>query len=179
MASVIRQIAAGLALWLCAQSACAQNFNEYQLKAVFLLRFTQFVEWPPANAPGSAFNICVLGTDPFDSYLEDTVRNETVRERAIAVRRLETGTEPGDCQILYVSDSERPRIKQIAGELRGRGVLTVGDSDSFAQQGGIIEFVTADRRIRLKINVAAARAANLQISSKLLRPATIVGGDAP
>ena len=44
----------------------------------------------------------------------------------------------------------------------------------FASRGGIIRFVTDHNRIRLRINLDAARAARLTLSSKLLRPAQIV-----
>jgi hypothetical protein len=38
----------------------------------------------------------------------------------------------------------------------------------------MIRFVTDRNRIRLRINLEAAKAANLTLSSKLLRPAQIV-----
>ena len=175
----VRKFLTGVLLGLVAcTSALPQSFNEYQLKAVFLFRFTQFVEWPAPGPSDSPFTICVLGQDPFERYLEETVRNESVNSRSIVVARLQSVKDLPGCQILFVSDSERARVKQIADELRGRGVLTVGDSENFAEQGGIIQFVTAENRIRLKINVEAARVANLQISSKLLRPAIIVPGGA-
>src|SRR2546430_3260611 len=47
----------------------AAPVSEYQLKAVFLFNFAQFVEWPPAALPGDSapFVIGVLGKDPFRS----------------------------------------------------------------------------------------------------------------
>jgi hypothetical protein len=39
----------------------------------------------------------------------------------------------------------------------------------------MIQFVSDQNRIRLRINLAAAQAANVTISSKLLRVAEIVG----
>jgi len=171
--------AALLAICAIAGSSLAQNtqqtFNEYQLKAVFLFRFAQFVEWPVGD-PTAPFVICVLGDDPFDTYLDDTVRDESVQSRKVSVVRYRKVEDVERCQILFVSDSERARVRQIATLLKGRGTLTVGDSTSFAEQGGMIEFMTEEKRIRLKINVDAARASELQISSKLLRPATIVTG---
>jgi hypothetical protein len=53
--------------------------------------------------------------------------------------------------------------------LKGRSILTVGDTEGFAEDGGIIRFVTEKNRIRFRINVDAAEAAHLVISSKLLR----------
>ncbi len=50
----------------------------------------------------------------------------------------------------------------------GRGLLTVGEGDSFVREGGMIGFVIDNRRVRFDINQAAAEAAGLKISSKLL-----------
>jgi hypothetical protein len=49
----------------------------------------------------------------------------------------------------------------------------VSDADGFAERGGMIRFVTDRNHIRLQINVDAAQAANLTISSKLLRVADL------
>jgi hypothetical protein len=65
-------------------------------------------------------------------------------------------------------------VQRVLDSLQGRSVLTVSDGERFASQGGMIGFVTEQNRIRLRINLEAARAANLTISSKLLRPARIV-----
>jgi hypothetical protein len=173
--SSLRRLTAVLVAICCGVTPTfSQSFNEYQLKAVFLFRFTQFVEWPTKTAPDTSFSICVLGNDPFEGYLEETVRDESVQNRKVTIAHYSKLEDVGRCEILFVSESERQRFKQITAQLKGRGILTVGDSSNFAQQGGMIEFTTEEKRIRLKINVDAARAADLQISSKLLRPATIV-----
>ena len=63
--------------------------REYQIKAAFLFNFAQFVEWPPATLanPRASVVVGVLGEDPFDSHLEDTVRGETVGGRPLVVVR--------------------------------------------------------------------------------------------
>ena len=59
--------------------------SEYQIKAVFLFNFAQFVDWPPGAFPDSTapLVIGVLGDDPFGPYLDETVRGETVRGRPL------------------------------------------------------------------------------------------------
>ena len=54
-------------------------------------------------------------------------------------------------------------------------MLTVTDSAGAESRDAIIVLVTENNRVRMRINVAAARANNLVISSKLLRPAEVVG----
>jgi YfiR/HmsC-like len=149
---------------------------EYQVKAVFLFNFAQFVEWPPqsfddATAP---FVIGVLGTDPFGSALEGAVRGETLNGRGFVIERYRSVTEIRRCQILFISRSEGAHMEEISAALAGHSILTVSDVEDAAQRGVMIRFVAEGNRIRLRINVDAARAAGLSISSKLLRPAELV-----
>jgi len=156
-----------------AQQGFAQAFNEYQVKAIFLFNFAQFVDWrpTPTEAP---FVIGVLGDDPFKEFLDNTVRGEKLDARPFVVKHYRVARDAVDCQILFVSGSEARQLPAILEALKDRAVLTVSDVDDFAYRGGMVQFVTENKRIKLKINVDAARAANLTISSKLLRPATIV-----
>jgi hypothetical protein len=149
---------------------------EYQVKAVFLYNFAQFVEWPASAFPDSAapLVICVLGEDPFGPYLDETVRGETVQAHPLAVQRHRRVKDIKGCHILFVSRQELERLPEILDTLKGRATLTVGDAEGFAKRGGMIRFMTEQNRIRLRVNLAAARAAHLTLSSKLLRPAQIV-----
>lgn len=159
--------------------AAAQITPEYQIKAVFLFNFAQFVDWP-ANAFPAAETplvIGVIGEDPFGPYLDDAVRGETVNHHPLVVKRYRRVEEIGNCHVLYVSASVEERVEQILAKLKGRSVLTVGDSESLAENALMIRFVTVDNKIRLRINLDAAKAAALTISSKLLRPAEIVANE--
>lgn len=150
--------------------------HAYQVKAVYLYNFAQFVEWPPSvfDGPEAPIVFGVLGSDPFGSFLDDVVRDERVNGRRLVVRRFHSVAEIDTCHILYVGHSDPTTIGRALDALRGRGVLTVGDAELFNQRGGMIRFVTENNRVRLRINVQAARAAGLVISAKLLRPAEIV-----
>jgi hypothetical protein len=78
------------------------------------------------------------------------------------------------CHVLFISRSEAERLEKILASLKGRNILTVSDIDDFAVHGGMIRFLIENNKIRLRVNLEAARSANLVISSKLLRPAEIV-----
>ncbi len=149
---------------------------EYQVKAVFLFNFAQFVEWPPRVFPDrqSPIVIGILGEDPFGAYLDDLVRGEKIRDRPIVIRRFARLDDVADCQILFISRSEAAQLDKIFARLKGKSIFTVGDVDNFAVQGGMVRLVTENNKIQLKINLQAALDAGLTISSKLLRPATLV-----
>jgi hypothetical protein len=158
-------------------AARANAPDEYQVEAVFLLHFTQFVEWPAQEFadPHAPFVIGVLGRDPFGSALDEVVRGETVNGRPLIVKRFAAAADLSPCQILFIDRSAVKEADQVIGTLSHSGTLTVSNVDVPAPADVIIKFLNEDRRIRLRINVDYARSAGLTISSKLLRPAQLVG----
>jgi hypothetical protein len=157
-------------------SAQTASSREYQIKAVFLFNFAQFVEWPPAafRDSNSPLVIGVLGDNPFGTYLDETVRDEKVGNRPLEVQRYQRVDEIKTCHVLFIGPSEANRLEQILASLKDRSILIVGDSNDFVQRGGMIQLASSQSRIRLRINEGAARTANLTISSKLLRSAELV-----
>jgi hypothetical protein len=151
--------------------------SEFQLKAAFLFHFPAFVEWPTAALPRdqAPFVIGVLGKDPFGPVLDDMVRGEKVNQHPLTVERYRSAAEIRDCQILFIPAAESGHLDAaVIAALKGHSVLTVTDAET-APRGVIIALIKRDNRIRLRIDVAAARDSNITISSKLLRPAEIVG----
>ena len=145
--------------------------------AVFLYNFGQFVEWPSGayDTPQAPFLICIVGDDPFGKTLDDVVRGETVGPRSLVVRRYKSPGEIDGCNILFVGRGEAERLPDALAAVRGRSVLTVTDIDGAEKQGAIIVLFNENNRIRMRINLAEAKASHLLISSKLLRPAEVIG----
>jgi hypothetical protein len=150
---------------------------EYRVKAAFLLNFTRFVEWPANALAGSGtLTICVLGSDPFGSILDETVRGKSVNSRALAVRRIDQLAGNADCRVLFVSSMEPERLRQAIVAAREQAVLTVSDAPEFADAGGMIQFLIVNDRVRFIVNRRSTDQAHLTLSSKLLSVAqTVVG----
>jgi hypothetical protein len=151
--------------------------REYQVKAIFLYNFAQFVTWPAAAFSDAHMPIIIgiLGDDPFGPFLEDAVRGEVIDGRSLTIKRFKGVEEGLESHMLFVSKSERGHVGQILATVQGKSILTVGETEAFARQGGIINFFMVDNKVRYEINVAAAKRANVDISSKLLKLAKIVG----
>ena len=149
--------------------------DEYQVKAAFLYNFAKFVDWPVGSPgrPGS-IAICVFGQNSFGRVLEDTVSGKTVDGKTFMVRRVSDGKAAALCQILFVSSSERMRLGTILGDLRTSHVLTVGETESFIDEGGIVNLKLDGGKIQIQININAADQAGVRISSKLLGLAQII-----
>ena len=165
-------------LLVCATRLGAQGAraSEAQVKAVFLFNFAQFVDWPPEAVPDSQapLVIGILGDDPFGDFLDATVRGEHRGARPFAVRRFQRVEDITRCDILFIGRPLADRPEEILARLKNRPILTVSDLDGFAKRGGMIRLLTDKGRIRLEVNLEAAQAAHLTISSKLLRVAEVV-----
>lgn len=150
--------------------------REYEIKAAFLFHFGQFVRWGPTEFSDTEapFVIGVLGHDPFGPTLDTIVGGATIHDRPVVVYRYATAEEIERCQILFVSSSEEPRLADILARLAGRGTLTVGDAERFAERSGMIGFLRVGNRLQLEINLDAVTAEGLEVSSKLLQLARIV-----
>jgi hypothetical protein len=165
-----------LFLWVPLPLLQAQPSREYQIKAVFIFNFAQFTEWPPKAFTGTndPVVIGVLGSNPFDDFLESTVQNETVHGRRLVVQHYKRLEEIQTCHILYIGQSEARRLQHIVRNLKGKPVLTVSDIPDAAQEGAAIGFVTERNRIKLHVNLESIKVASLTVSSKLLRLGQIV-----
>jgi hypothetical protein len=144
--------------------------EEYQVKGAFLLNFTKFVDWPARvfQDSGDPIAICVLGENPFGPLLDRAARETVVANRTVSVRQVADGQQASQCQIVFMGASERKRARAWLEALRGRSVLTVGESDGFLAAGGVVNFKLEGERVRIEINAAAADRVGLHISAKLL-----------
>jgi YfiR/HmsC-like len=153
------------------QPARAQELPEYRLKAAFLYNFVQFTEWP-ADTP-QVLTLCVVGTDPFDKDL-DALAGRPVGSRSLAIKRRAAGSDLVGCQVVFFAPSCAADLPRLLSPLKGRPVLTVADSPGAVRQGVALNMAVVGERISFEANLLAARAAGLNLSSRLLRLATEV-----
>jgi len=162
-----------------AQTGDAPDSSEYLIKAGFIYNFAKFVEWPSTSFPqqDSPIVIGILGTDPFGSVLDRIVADKKIGSRGFVVRRYKWSKDLKDlreCQILFVSSSEKVHTDEVLEFVKWLPVLTIGETPGFAERGGVIRFTVEDNRVRFEVSVDAAHNANLNISSRLLTLAKII-----
>ncbi len=149
---------------------------EYRVKAAFLFNFTKFVEWPAAanGRMGQPFTIGLLGEDPFGSELEG-IAGKAVGDRILKVQRYPGWDDrAARCDILFIAGSLEKDLTEILRRLDRAPVLTVGDTDTYAGRGVMINFFMEDNKVRFKINLKQAQQAGFKISSRLLKLAVIL-----
>ena len=159
-----------LILFLGEHTFAQSNAEEYQVKAIFLYNFTQFIDWPEKafKNPEEPFIIGIIGEDPFGNYLDETVRGEFIGTHPIMIKRCNDVRSALTCHMLYINTTDREWLRTILNSVSEKNILTVSDDPSFNKLGGIIRFYTEDNKIRLQINLPRSKEAQLSISSKLL-----------
>jgi hypothetical protein len=169
-------VALSLRAWLAAallalpSFASAQVDREVQVKAAFVYKFGDFVEWPAGALGGAddAFVIGVIGADAMAAELERVVAGRTVQERKVVVRRMRRGEALGRLHVLFIGESESARLTDVASAAQSQPVLVVTESDNATARGSMINFVSVDGRVRFDVALPSAERRRLKISARLL-----------
>ena len=138
----------------------------------------KFVEWPPEAFRDrlSPVDLYILGTDPFGEVL-GSISDKVIKGRRLRIKRVNRVDQISGGHILFISASEKENLRHTLRVVRNSAILTVSEMDGFAQQGGIINFITVENRIQFEINPDAAQQSHLKIGSQLLRLAKIVAAE--
>jgi hypothetical protein len=138
------------------------------LKAAFLFNFVKFTTWPPDVLPDAApLVMCVVNDPAIGSSLTNAVRGRAVLGHEIRVLQTDTPAGLRACHLLYVSGTRADALKAVAA-VRQLPVFTVSDVQTFTTDGGVAQLHVQQGQLRFAIAADTARAARLQISSKLL-----------
>jgi hypothetical protein len=172
---------AALTVLLCLLAAAesradGQPVDAGEMKAVFVVNFLRFVEWPSANvAPAPApLVVAVLGDREFIENLREYAATQSISGHSIEVKAVERPEDARGAHALFIGSSESANVPSIVKMAETSALLTVGDTDGFARAGVILNLYTVDTRVRIEANPAAATRTGLRLSAHLLRIARIV-----
>lgn len=143
--------------------------SEEAVKSAFVAKFARYVTWPPSARPGAgeAYQLCVIGQDPYGSTLDRAAASETIDGRGTSIRRLSSANGAGSCHLAFVHGSSDGETRRLLEAMDRRAVLTITDARAGPARG-MIHFIVRDGRVRFYIDEAEAASRGLSISSRLL-----------
>lgn len=150
-----------------------ENTEEYSLKAAFIYKFTNYIEWDK-YLHGDQFIIGIIGNSPINSMLTEIAKTKTIKGKKIVVREYHTPDEIGSCDILFVSQKAEHPISEILSKVSSKGTLTISEKPGYAAAGTGINFVQAGNKVKFEANPKAIYSSGLTASSQLLKLAIIV-----
>lgn len=160
----------GLTVVLTLGRISAQEPTEHQVKAAMLYNFARFTEWPASAfpKPASPLIFCLIQDGLIRSALEKTIGSKKIQDREIQIRLLSKPSRLEECHLLFVGAGDEGDFLSWKGALRSLPILTVGETDKFLREGGLIRFYLADNKVRFEISKEASQQSGVQLSSKLL-----------
>lgn len=147
--------------------------TEYEVKAAFIHNIAKFVEWPAVPSSVRSAKLCVLGQNPFGEAL-GVLQGKPVGRLNWEIVLLDRSASLKECRVLFITASERGNLGRILESIATHPVLTMGDSEGYAEHGVMVNFYMEASRVRFEINRQAAARARLDFSSQLLKLARIV-----
>lgn len=154
----------------------AQNPTQEAVKAAYLFKLKNYVEWPtrlssPSN--GRAV-IGVIGADEVFDALRHMPAMRDPASSGVTVRKVSAGESLEGLHILFVGESAWRRASSLVAEARRHSILIVSESEGAVFTGSIVNFRLVDERVRLEISLESAEKSNLRLSSQILALALTV-----
>lgn len=164
--------------WLLGYAAplAAQVENEQKVKTAIVYKILRFVSWPEASDETGDIIVCIAKSDPFRAAFEE-IRGRVITNRKISILDPNLQSANKACSVEFTSLSERVHDVLQTSRDTAPPVLTISDSDQFAERGGMINLVIRNKRVAFKVNVDAVERTGIRISSSLLRLADIVSSE--
>lgn len=152
--------------------------QESIIKAAFIEKLTRFIAWPGQDIQTSddPFQLCVINEDSFDGALDRLASVTQVKGRILVIQYLKSIKAIKDCDVLFISGSMSKRLDAVLMHVRGRPVLTIGDTDGYADRGVMVNFFVDEGKLRFEINHKAAMAAKIKVGSRVMKLARLVDG---
>lgn len=158
-------------------AAAADGYSEAAVKAAFLYRFAGYVEWPSSTSSAEPFTIAVLQADAVGAQLQRFLPGHLINGRVVRTRTIKSIQELADAQMLYVGSLPQGSLRLLLAPIKEKAVLVVTDDEHGLEQGGMINFLTVDQRIRFEVSLVSTDRAGLKISAELLSVAARVEGE--
>ena len=149
-------------------TAADATYSEAVVKAEFLSRFGEYVEWPAERGAADSLTIAVLGSPEVATELRRITAGRVVQGKSVRVREVARVEEAADADVLYIGAAANDRALRTVASRPRPAQLIVTDSQTGLDQGGMINFVLIDHRVRFEVALPASERAGLKLSSRLL-----------
>lgn len=166
----------GLAMLLplaarCRAAGQPEAAHDFEIKAGLLNTFARHTTWP-TNCFATTNSPIVIGLfggeelDPLARFLEEMARARK-SQRPLQIQRLRGVAEAPDCHIIFISQAQSRNEPKLFAALKGKPVLTVGETPETIERGGMISLALVAGRIRHEINVRAVTEGRLGLSAHM------------
>ncbi len=150
------------------------NTEEYILKAAFLYRFTDYIDWGSSGIQTGDFTIAILGKSGITDPLIEIAKQKKAQGKRIVIKQYDNISDIAGCQILFISGSNKQDVEMAVSKMGDKPILIVAEQTDACAKGAHVNFLISDNKLKFEINPSAATISGLKISSQLLQHAIVV-----
>jgi hypothetical protein len=163
------------------QGVAEPGVVELEVKAAYLYKFANFVEWPDDAFRDAAQPIVigVLGVDDVVGELQRMVQGTSVKGRGFVLRRMQPGDDLSGLHILFVGDLDRATVATVLAAVKGKHVLTVSDSRRVFAGGSMVNLLVVKQRVPFEVALPQVQRSRLRLSALMLTAAYRIQKNAP
>jgi hypothetical protein len=151
--------------------------TETMVKAVAFEKLSMFISWPinsTGNDSMNEFVITVLGENPFGNTLDQLYGDKKIKGKKVVVNYINSIQNLIRSDILFISKMKMSEAKKVISSLKGLPVLTISDTEGFAEAGCFINLYEFEDRLRFEINQKGMQDAGFTVDYRLLRVSKVL-----
>ncbi len=154
-------------------SQTSEDRKQYQVKAAFLYRFVDYVEWK-TTYKSQTFNIAILGKSNITPILSGIAKSKKAKNKKIEITEYDNLDKINATDVLFIPFDTKTPIETIISKFSGKAVLLVSEVNGFGKKGTHMNFVIVNNKLKFEVNQKAINRSNMNISSFLLQHAILV-----
>ena len=153
-------------------------------KAQALINIAKFVTWPSTTSGVSTDAPMIFGIvgcdESFWAEVSKYVKGETVCQRRLVIKRCQSRADLDvgcldACSLVYICKQLGETQTTHALDLvRGKGVMTIGESEDFIYRGGVMSIQVREGKLALAANQQNADTEKLVLASQMLNLCRVV-----
>lgn len=149
--------------------------GEYLLKAGYIEKITHFIEWPEMiNNNDTLFIITVLGENKLTAALNEIFNKVKVKDRKVKIITITNIQELIACQLLFIPKMKTNELNKVLNVVKGKSILTISDTEGFAEAGCFVNFYEYENKLRFEINQKGMKDAGFTIDYRLLKVSKVI-----
>ena len=162
---------------LCLSAKAFTQSEEYMMKAVAFEKLSMFITWPAHSSENNAseeFVITVLGQNPFGNILEEVYKDGKIKGKKVKINYISSIQKLTECNILFIPKIKISELQKVLDRLNRQPVLTVTDTEGFAQAGSFVNFYISENKLRFEINQKGMHDAGFTVDYRLLQVSKVL-----
>lgn len=156
---------------LSTRAMCQQDAAS--IRAAYLFNILKYVNWPSSQ---TEIRVALIADERTSSVFFNVTNQKTIAGKEIRVFKSPSDAEIDSADVIYVqqgSPANSHRVLERLARRENRAVLTIGETEQFLKEGGMISLSRSLDQIQLEVNLDETQGSPLRLSSGLLNIAVL------